>query len=100
LVRHITKNNPGIFDRFITDPQSVPDNEAMQDIISGYLDKHHDAAPQILDTLHELQKSAPNKCGLETDESETMDDFLPVSYELRRRLERCARRMGDGTKRR
>ena len=107
LVRHITKTNPGVFDRFIANPQSISDNEAMQDIIIGYLDKHSDDAPKILDALHKLQQSMPNnkdgQCGLRDDDQQIMEienDVLPVSYELRRRLERYARRVAGPTKRR
>ena len=107
LVRHITKTNPGVFDRFIANPQSISDNEAMQDIIIGYLDKHSDDAPKILDALHKLQQSMPNnkdgQCGLGDDDQQIMEienDVLPVSYELRRRLERYARRVAGPTKRR
>lgn len=96
LVRHITKHNPGVFDRFITNPKSIPDNEAMQDIISAYLKKHADDAPRILKALEQI-KITPGKVqyGVGENEPHTIenaDGVLPVSYELRKRLERCARR--------
>ena len=96
LVRYITKHNPGVFDRFIENPKSITDNEAMQDIISAYLDKHADAAPKILNALEQIKlKPVKVQYGIVEDEPqpvENPDSILPVSYELRKRLERCARR--------
>lgn len=75
LVRHISRHNPGVFDRFLSDPTSVSaDIETAQDIIIGHLKEHADVAPQLLKTLHEHE----------------MWDSL--SYELKKQLERCTRR--------
>ncbi len=97
LVRHITQNNPGVFDRFIANPKSIPDNVTMQDVISAYLDKHSDTAPKILNALGQIKvKPSTVQYGMDDEYDpktvEAQDDILPVSYELRRRLERCARR--------
>lgn len=75
LVRHISRHNPGVFDRFLSDPTSVSaDIETAQDIIIGHLKEHADVAPQLLKTLHEHE----------------MWDSL--SYELKKQLERCTQR--------
>lgn len=82
LVRHISRYNPGVFDRFLSDPTSVSsDIETAQDIIIGHLKEHADVAPQLLKTLHEHE----------------MWDSL--SYELKKQLERCTRRAARATHR-
>lgn len=82
LVRHISRHNPGVFDRFLSNPTSVSsDIETAQNIIIGHLKEHTDVAPQLLKTLHEHE----------------MWDSL--SYELKKQLERCARRAARATHR-
>ena len=81
LVRHISRYNPGVFDKFIKDPKSVCDSEAMQDIIIGYMKNHADIAPQLLKKLQE---------------QEMLDS---LSYELKKQLERWAQRATNNEKR-
>jgi len=92
LVRHITKHNPGVFDRFIENPKSIPDNVTMQDVISAHLDKHSDAAPKILEALEQIKVKSRKVRYDEPEPYEDTEEVLPVSYELRKRLERRARR--------
>ena len=75
LLRHISKHNPGVFDRFIIDPKSISDTEAIQDIIIGHLKKHPEDAPKIL----KLIKDDP--------------DNISLSYELQKKIIRYANRL-------
>ena len=51
LVQHISKHNPGIFDKMMMNPESVLDINIAQNIILGHLKSHPDAAKKILDTF-------------------------------------------------
>ncbi|MBO4700783.1 MAG: hypothetical protein J5620_03490 [Alphaproteobacteria bacterium] len=51
LVQHISKHNPGIFDKMMMNPESVTDINVAQNIILGHLKKHPADAQKILDTF-------------------------------------------------
>ncbi|MBO4480338.1 MAG: hypothetical protein J5742_01785 [Alphaproteobacteria bacterium] len=51
LLQHISKYNPGIFDKMLKNPESVNDIDTAQDIILGYLKKHPSDAQKVLDTF-------------------------------------------------
>ncbi len=51
LVQHISKYNPGLFDKMMQNPDSVADINVAENIILGHLKSHPDAAQKILDTF-------------------------------------------------
>ncbi|MBO7656502.1 MAG: hypothetical protein J6S80_02125 [Alphaproteobacteria bacterium] len=51
LVQHISKHNPGLFDKMMQNPDSVADINVAENIILGHLKSHPDAAQKILDTF-------------------------------------------------
>ena len=51
LVQHISKYNPGLFDKMMQNPDSVADIKVAENIILGHLKSHPDAAQKILDTF-------------------------------------------------
>lgn len=51
LVQHISKYNPGLFDKMMQNPDSVADMNVAENIILGHLKSHPDAAPKILDAF-------------------------------------------------
>lgn len=51
LVQHISKYNPGLFDKMMQNPDSVADINVAENIILGHLKSHPDAAPKILDAF-------------------------------------------------
>ena len=52
LIQHISRYNPGLFDKMIANPESVIDMNAAQNIILGHLKAHPDDAQKILDTFN------------------------------------------------
>ncbi len=51
LVQHISKYNPGLFDKMMQNPDSVADINVAENIILGHLKSHPDAAQKILDAF-------------------------------------------------
>lgn len=51
LVQHISKHNPGLFDKMMQNPDSVADINVAENIILGHLKSYPDAAQKILDTF-------------------------------------------------
>lgn len=51
LVQHISKYNPGLFDKMMRNPGSVTDINVAENIILGHLKSHPDAAQKILETF-------------------------------------------------
>ena len=51
LVQHISKYNPGLFDKMMQNPDSVADIKVAENIILGHLKSHPDAAQKILDAF-------------------------------------------------
>lgn len=51
MVQHISKYNPGLFDKMMQNPDSVADINVAENIILGHLKSHPDAAQKILDTF-------------------------------------------------
>lgn len=51
LVQHISKYNPGLFDKMMQNPDSVADINVAENIILGHLKSHPDAAQKVLDTF-------------------------------------------------
>jgi hypothetical protein len=53
MTRHFAKNNPGVFDKLIANPQSVQDMNVAENIILGHLSKSPTSAQLVLDTFSE-----------------------------------------------
>ena len=51
LVQHISKYNPGLFDKMMQNPDLITDINVAEHIILGHLKLHPDAAQKILDTF-------------------------------------------------
>ena len=81
LLQHMSKHNPGIFDRFIIDPKSISDTEAAQDIIIGHLKKHPEDAPKILE--------------LTTND----ENSISLSYELQKKINLYTNRLRHAERR-
>lgn len=69
LVQHISKYNPGLFDKMMQNPDSVADIKMAENIILGHLKSHPDAAQKILDTfdIETMPKKLRRKLNLYTD---------------------------------
>ena len=58
MTRHFVKNNPGLFDKIIANPNSVQNMDVAENIVLGYLKKHPASAQLVLDTFNEATMPA------------------------------------------